>query len=711
MSIKKFPSEFDTIDRLGGEEYIPVARRKNEEMKRVSLSDIKEYVQRSSPVIPAEAERVTLGYNPTIITTNTANNILVSNQTEGAILSLPFLDVESKSVNIYAEDGATDFLIHVYNEEAELVSTYNIYAGDLYTALFTNGEWEVIKVEEPSMQERMDDLHESLKQLSSYIPNEASSINKLADKAFVNSTVQTAVADKVDEATFNAHVSSNEQEHTSINSAIQGINGKIPSQATAENQLADKAFVNSSVQTATANFRGNWDNFASIPTDSGLYPADYAGSTTPTVNDYLVVQDASDKAFTGNIIKGVPAFNIEIDTETGEETETFPGQGMRHSTDYIKIDGGSSLSVVFPEERNGVMVGLYFAFHFYDSGKNWIECGDEFDIAYYSMMSDYNRTVAIPQVARYVRVTFHLIDEMSVFGQSYLVGTWRFKYSGEWGADGRNGWLAEYQVNETPLTAAQLATLNSNMTEALTKSFRNHLDPVGFGVHHFENYAEKQSIKGKQNALIVKNGLEISHNVATQDYVTYDEIKLPDVALDGNTQQQSVVDFSVSSNLGGNGQFSAYLQNDDAEQAWKFGTSNGAGQGYWQSINLPSGINFSQFLDFEVHVVVKSNNAKQFGLAFSNNDNPIAQNYAVYKDTAADYSDVNFGLVSSFPKQNGSLQTALSFVMNTGSASDYFHVRKVYLSKGSANGDYALVASVEIVDGEPQITYGWKKLQ
>lgn len=711
MSIKKFPSEFDTIDRLGGEEYIPVARRKNEEMKRVSLSDIKEYVQRSSPVIPAEAERVTLGYTPTIITTNTANNILVSNQTEGAILSLPFLDVESKSVNIYAEDGATDFLIHVYNEEAELVSTYNIYAGDLYTALFTNGEWEVIKVEEPSMQERMDDLHESLKQLSSYIPNEASSINKLADKAFVNSTVQTAVADKVDEATFNAHVSSNEQEHTRINSAIQGINGKIPSQATAENQLADKSFVNSSVQTATANFRGNWDNFASIPTDSGSYPADYAGSTTPTVNDYLVVQDASDKAVTGNIIKGVLAFDVDIDTETGEETQTSPMQGQRHSTDYIKVDGGSSLSVAFPEERNQVMVGLYFAFHFYDSGKNWIECGDEFDIAYYSMMSDYNRTVAIPQVARYVRVTFHLIDEMSVFGQSYLVGTWRFKYSGEWGADGRNGWLAEYQVNETPLTAAQLATLNSNMTEALTQSFRNHLDPVGFGVHHFENYAEKQSIKGKQNALIVKNGLAISHNVATQDNVTYDEIKLPDVALDGNTQQQSVVDFSVSSNLGGNGQFSAYLQNDDAEQAWKFGTSNGAGQGYWQSINLPSGINFSQFLDCEVHAVVKSNNAKQFGLAFSNNDNPIARNYAVYKDTAADYSDVNFGLVSSFPKQNGSLQTALSFVMNTGSASDYFHVRKVYLSKGSANGDYALVASVEIVDGEPKITYGWKKLQ
>lgn len=128
---------------------------------------------------------------------------------------------------------------------------------------------------------------------------------------------------------------------------ITTINGKIPTQASTTNQLADKNFVNSSVQTATANFRGSWADWASVPTSASAYPPDYAGSTTPTVNDYLVIQDASDYT---------------------EET---------------------------------------------------------------------------------------------------LDGTWRFKYTGDWDTDGKTGWLPEYQVNETPMTAAQLAAINSGITDTL----------------------------------------------------------------------------------------------------------------------------------------------------------------------------------------------------------------------------------------------------
>lgn len=129
-----------------------------------------------------------------------------------------------------------------------------------------------------------------------------------------------------------------------VKTNVSNIQGLIPNQATTSNQLADKAFVNSSVQTATANFRGNWDNYAQIPTNANDYPQDYAGNKTPTVNDYLVVQDASD-------------YTLET-----------------------------------------------------------------------------------------------------------LTGTWRFKYTGTWTTDGKAGWHPEYQVNETPLTAAQLAALNSGIT-------------------------------------------------------------------------------------------------------------------------------------------------------------------------------------------------------------------------------------------------------
>lgn len=75
---------------------------------------------------------------------------------------------------------------------------------------------------------------------------------------------------------------------------IDDINALIPGQATKSNQLADKSFVNSTVATNAANFRGNWTNWTAVPSNATLYPEDYVGNRTPTNNDYMMVQDASD---------------------------------------------------------------------------------------------------------------------------------------------------------------------------------------------------------------------------------------------------------------------------------------------------------------------------------------------------------------------------------------------------------------------------------
>lgn len=63
--------------------------------------------------------------------------------------------------------------------------------------------------------------------------------------------------------------------------AIGGINEKIPNQASAENQLADKNFVNSSIATNTANFIGTFNSVAELEA--------YSGSVTN--NDYAFVID------------------------------------------------------------------------------------------------------------------------------------------------------------------------------------------------------------------------------------------------------------------------------------------------------------------------------------------------------------------------------------------------------------------------------------
>ena len=143
---------------------------------------------------------------------------------------------------------------------------------------------------------------------------------------------------------------------SNASSRITSIEDKIPSQASSSNQLADKSFVNSSIQTNTANFRGNWNTWSDVPSDNvDLYPQDYAGSRIPTVNDYLVVKNASD--YTANT----------------------------------------------------------------------------------------------------------------------LSGTWRFKYSGVWETDGKNGWIPEYQVNEEPLTSEQVYAINSGITSDKVSSYDAHL--------------------------------------------------------------------------------------------------------------------------------------------------------------------------------------------------------------------------------------------
>ena len=94
---------------------------------------------------------------------------------------------------------------------------------------------------------------------------------------------------------------------SNASSRITSIEDKIPSQASSSNQLADKSFVNSSIQTNTANFRGNWNTWSDVPSDNvDLYPQDYAGSRIPTVNDYLVVENASD--YTANTLSGTWRF-------------------------------------------------------------------------------------------------------------------------------------------------------------------------------------------------------------------------------------------------------------------------------------------------------------------------------------------------------------------------------------------------------------------
>lgn len=80
---------------------------------------------------------------------------------------------------------------------------------------------------------------------------------------------------------------------------IASINAKIPNQASAQNQLADKNFVNSSISTNTANFLGTYTSMADIE-----------AIQNPTNNDYVFLQ-TTDSA--GNNVFDRYKYNAEQD--------------------------------------------------------------------------------------------------------------------------------------------------------------------------------------------------------------------------------------------------------------------------------------------------------------------------------------------------------------------------------------------------------------
>ena len=95
----------------------------------------------------------------------------------------------------------------------------------------------------------------------------------------VEGNLQTAINNEA--ATRQQAVSAEAARAAGVEGALQAaidiINGKIPAQATTSNQLADKDFVNSSISTATADFRGTYNSLQELE------------QVTANANDYAFV--------------------------------------------------------------------------------------------------------------------------------------------------------------------------------------------------------------------------------------------------------------------------------------------------------------------------------------------------------------------------------------------------------------------------------------
>lgn len=89
-----------------------------------------------------------------------------------------------------------------------------------------------------------------------------------ADDALEAKVTAEETARKASDATLQANIDTEESERkasdTALGTRVASIEDKIPAQASSENKLADKDFVNSSIATSTATFRGTFDTLEAL---------------------------------------------------------------------------------------------------------------------------------------------------------------------------------------------------------------------------------------------------------------------------------------------------------------------------------------------------------------------------------------------------------------------------------------------------------------
>lgn len=232
---------------------------------------------------------------------------------------------------------------------------------------------------------------------------------------------------------------------------IDDINALIPGQATESNQLADKSFVNSTVATNAANFRGNWTNWTDVPTEASLYPEDYVGNKTPNNNDYMVVQDASDYV---------------------------SPESLEHKLTVVNLHATKKSTIGITDEY-----GVYMEYHFNDGFLNtWKIISNEYSLKYisgtpgqwYIKTNKPEHTHIIKNGVSYSNANDGILLVKTNDSALPVIigiqpqagdyqGSWRFIYVGEWNTSGKSGWNPQYKVGST-FTAVQQAAIDSGIT-------------------------------------------------------------------------------------------------------------------------------------------------------------------------------------------------------------------------------------------------------
>lgn len=363
-------------------------------------------------------------------------------------------DLENTPTNVsdFTNDADYQNATQVSNTVSGAITTHNT-SNDAHSNLLTPITQDIDAIEEK-------------------IPAEASSSNQLADKDYVDSQIGDLnewTTAQYTPTTTNFVVGQTytvEEAFQRTASLFEGQQGEIddieaviPAQATTQNQLADKNFVNATVATNSANFRGNWATWADVPTQANLYPEDYVGSRTPTNNDYMVVSDAS--AYVPDLsnmprvefrnmrpkpdgVQGASICDVFYYPDGITEVITYNFECINNGI-YTSVAGGK------------VLVNWWY-------GKNWTIKANA--TVYYNE-SYYNSGDVIYKGGNRDTIKIYFLDSVKTYE-----GSWRFMYVGTWATDGKNGWHPVYQIG-TAFTQEQQAAIDSGITANMVDNYVN----------------------------------------------------------------------------------------------------------------------------------------------------------------------------------------------------------------------------------------------
>lgn len=282
--------------------------------------------------------------------------------------------------------------------------------------------------------ENQTDLNDKLTDLDTRISDVEDAVSNI--EPFTPSTIVPTTTNFVPDTDYTIHESL--QRTANLFGGVQGeiddINAKVPAQASSQNQLADKNFVNSTVATNAANFRGNWVTWNDVPTVANNYPEDYAGNKTPTNNDYMVVQDASAFYPQGE--------ELTIDVN---ENENFRVNGSQWVL-YWNYTSKSNPAVIMYQN---IEIKTY---------RSYSEVYIFFNVPVTYNGTTYAAGTDVIHTSINTNATFKVYTV-----SNHLEGQWRFMYVGDWDTLGKSGWQAQYKVGSS-FTAAQQAALDSNIT-------------------------------------------------------------------------------------------------------------------------------------------------------------------------------------------------------------------------------------------------------